>query len=993
MKVSFTLNGVRRTVQAEPGENLQSLLQRMGIPSVRDSDDGEGFAGSDTILLDGKAVLAGLMVAGQAEGHCIETVESLAENGGLSAIQAAMLDAGAVQSAYNSPAAALLLEELLRRIEAPTEDDVRDALSGLYSRSTGYVQFFRAVEIARVRRREARHTPREYRREAGYSQSVRRRAAVSPTGAGPQTTESVAALEFGDGLRIVGKSHRRVDGIKLVRGMKAYVEDMVEAGCFVLKTLRSPHAHAYIREIDTEEAETLPGVAAVFTWKNTPDTLYPTAGQGFPEPSPYDRRLIDRKVRYVGDRVAAVVAEDESVAEEALALIMVDYEVLPPVLTLDDAIAARGPAVHGGPALLASGAPASPKTSSPKATTVAAADPRESPVLYQFSIGADPAKNLAASVSGGVGDVEKGLREADVRIERTYRTSKVSCTPLEPHSVYAHMDGDRLIVHASTQVPWHLRRILSRVIGIGENRIRVIKERVGGCYGAKQDILMEELCAYASFATGRPVRSKYTREEEFIAASTRHPMRFTVEMGARKDGKLTAIKLLNEADTGAYGNHCLTVPMNACSKSLPMLPCENASFEVRSYYTNMTPSGAYQGYGAPQGSFAVQTAAAELAAELGMDFADFLRKNMVKEGDLLEILKSLGEGRAGAAVRVRSCGLDRALEEGARMMEWGTRAESPDPDLKIGKGVAVIQQGSGLPGLDQACADVKLLSDGTFLVRSGGADLGTGLDTVLAKVAAERLCVDLDRVTVLSGDTDTTPFDKGAYASSGTFFSGNAVLKAAENLSNKILDTAAAMLKQPREGLTLRHPGLVEAKDAPLSFAEIAHYCHGGEGPGELLGSASYTTEDAAFPYAAHFCWLAVNARTGAVTVQKYYALTDCGTPINPELAEGQVYGAVLKSIGHALYEELLYDSSGQCLNPRLAAYGAPMIQELPRDVQVRFIVTKDPFGPFGGKSVSEISMNGAAPAVAIAVHDAVGVWIRDWPITPEKILKALGRL
>ncbi len=961
MNVTFTLNGVARTVQAEPGETLQSLLQRNGIPSVRDSDDGEGFAGSDTILLDGKAVLAGLMVAGQAEGHCIETVESLGKNGGLSAIQAAMLDAGVVQSAYNSPAAALLLEELLRRKEAPTEDDVRDALSGLYSRSTGYRQFFRAVEIAREHRRDS------------------------------NTAGRAAAQEFGDGLRVVGKSHRRVDGVKLVRGMKAYVEDMVEAGCFVLKTLRSPHAHAYIREIDTQEAESLPGVAAVFTWKNTPDTLYPTAGQGFPEPSPYDRRLIDRKVRYVGDRVAAVVAEDESVAEEALALIMVDYEVLPPVLTLDDAIAAPGPVVHGGSASLVSGAPA-PESPTKSPTVPAAPDPRESPVLYQFSIGGDPAKNLAASVSGGVGDAEKALSEADVRIKRVYKTSKVSCTPLEPHSVYARMDGERLIVHASTQVPWHLRRVLSRVLGIGENRIRVIKERVGGCYGVKQDILMEELCAYAAFATGKPVRSKYTREEEFVASSTRHPMRFTVEMGARKDGKLTAIKLLNEADTGAYGNHCLTVPMNACSKSLPMLPCANAAFEVRSYYTNMTPSGAYQGYGAPQGSFAVQTAAAELAAELGMDFADFLRKNMVKEGDLLEILKSLGEGRAGAAVRVRSCGLERALEEGARMIQWGTRADNPDPETRIGRGVAVIQQGSGLPGLDQACADVKLLSDGSFLVRSGGADLGTGLDTVLAKVAAEKLCVDMDKVTVLSGDTDTTPFDKGAYASSGTFFSGNAVLKAAESLASRILDTAAAMLKRPREDLSLRYPGLVEGNGASLSYAEIAHHCHGGEGPGELVGSASFTTEDAAIPYAAHFCQLAVNVRTGAVTVQKYYALTDCGTPINPELAEGQVYGAVLKSLGHALYEELLYDSSGQCLNPRLAAYGAPMIQELPRDVQARFIVTKDPFGPFGGKSISEISMNGAAPAVAIAVHDAVGVWIRDWPITPEKILKALGR-
>jgi len=935
MKITFTLNGTGRSVQAEPGESLQALLQRMGIPSVRSSDDGEGFAGSDTILFDGRAVLAGLMVAGQAEGHSLETVESLSRDSRLSALQLSMIDAGVIQSAYNSPAAALLLEELLRRTETPTQDDVRDALSGLFSRSTGYKQFFLAVELARKRRKD------------------------------PSWSEAVSPA-FRDGLRVIGKAARKIDGIKLVAGMKAYVEDRVETGSCVMAVLRSPHARAVITRMDTTQAQALPGVVMVIDHRNCPEIPYGQAGQGFPEPSPYDYRMFSRTVRHMGDRVAAVVAEDAETAQKALSLITVDYDVQPPVLSLEDAMAGKLPAVH--------------------------ADHLKD-IVYQFSIGADAARNLAASAAGGIGDVEAGFRVADEVIERTYTTSRVQCTPLEPHVVYTRMDGDRLIVHASTQVSWHLRRILARVLGWPENRIRVIKERVGGGYGSKQDILLEELCAFATVRTGRPVLYKYTREEEFIAATVRHPFRVAVKMGAMKDGTLTAIKMSVDADTGAYGQHCLTVPMNACSKSLPLFRCPNMAWEVRAWYTNHVPSGAYQGYGAPQGSFAVQVAAAELAEKLGMDLAAFLSRNHVREGDVLEILKSLGEGREGAAAHVRSCGLDRALAQGCRSMKWGASEGAPDPDVKTGKGVAIIQQGSGLPGLDQACADVKLLSDGTFLLSSGGADLGTGLDTVMAKIVAETLCSDLSTVAVISGDTDTTPFDKGAYASSGTYFSGNASLKAAQGLREKILSVASGMLKEPAEGLALEFPGRVKGASGSVDFGQIAHHCQGGDGPGELVAHASFTSDDAAIPYAAHFCEVAVNTRTGAITVLRYHAVTDCGTPINPELAQGQVYGAVLKSIGHALYEEMIFDEQGRCLTTTLGSYGAPMIQEVPRDLDVSFVETDDPFGPFGGKSVSEISMNGAAPALAAAIHAATGVWLRDWPMTPEKILTALGRI
>ncbi|MCX7032109.1 MAG: molybdopterin-dependent oxidoreductase, partial [Spirochaetes bacterium] len=941
MSVTFTLNSARRTVEAAVGENLQALLQRIGIHSVRNSDDGEGFAGSDTILLDGRPVLAGLMVAGQAEGRRIETVESLMSDGRLSVIQESMLDAGVVQSAYNSPAAALLIADLLRRMDFPSEDDVRDALSGLFSRATGYRQFFRAVKLARERLL------------AGSDAGI----GTEPAGrTGPDT-----------GTCFVGKDWRRVDGVKLAAGMKAYVEDRVEPSSCVLKMLRSPHAHARIKSLDTAAAKALPGVVAVITHANSPDVRYGCAGQGAPEPSPYDRRMFDTVLRHHGDRVAAVVAETAEIAEAALALIRVEYEVLEPVLSLEEAMAGKGPMVH------------------------------PEPIEYPLPIGADAKRNLAASASGAIGDVERAFLEADVIVDRTYTTSRVQCTPLEPHVVYTRMDGDRLIIHASTQVPWHLRRIVARVLGIGENRVRVIKERIGGGYGSKQDILLEEVCAFATLTTGRPVFHKYTREEEFIAATTRHPFRVKVKMGARRDGTITAIRMSVDADTGAYGNHCLTVPMNACSKSLPLFRCDNMAFEVGAWYTNHVPSGAYQGYGAPQGSFAIQMAAAEVAAALGMDQLAFLDKNRVREGDVLEILRCLGEGREGTAVKVGTCGLGEAIEEGARMMGWDERpagASSPGSgadsrnappagsagaagDVRVGRGVAIIRQGSGLPGLDQACANVTLLTDGSLLVRSGGADLGTGLDTVLAKLAAETMRCPLEQVAVISGDTDTTPFDKGAYASSGTFFSGNAALKAAEHLAAQVLEVAAGLLGEPREDLALEFPGRVAGKRGAIAYANIARHAQAGEGPGELTGRSSFTSNDHAIPYAAHFCEVAVNVRTGAIDVRRYRARHDSGTVINPELALGQVYGAVLKSIGHALYEEMVFDRAGRCLTTTLGDYGAPTIQELPHDVEAKLIATNDPYGPFGSKSIAEISVNGAAPAIAAAVHDATGAWIR----------------
>lgn len=956
MKISFTLNGLKKTVHTEAGENVQALLQRLGIFSVRDSDDHQGFCGSDTIILNGKPVNAGLFIAAQIDGADIKTIESVMKDGKLSAVQSAMVDCGLVQSGYNSPAAALMLTDLLERIPDPSKDDVMDALSPLFSRSAGYQPFFKAVDLAKKRMKDP-----AYKTE-GFT-------------------------EFREDLREVGKVRRKIDGHQLVAGHKAFVEDMVEPGTCILKMLQSPHAHAYITSIDTTEAEKVEGVVTIITHKNCPDVYYTNAGQGAPEPSPHDRKLFNQKVLYVGDRVAAVVAETEESADEALKKIKVEYEVLKPVFTWDDAQAPDAPILHKSFVTYGVGAPENLDEYNKNA------DPRDGKIHYPFPLRADPHHNLAASVKGGIGDVEKGFQEADVIIDRTFATTQIQCTPTEPHVVFTKMQGDRLVIHASTQVPFHLRRVVAKVLGIPETKIHVIKERVGGGFGSKQDVILEDVAAFATYSTGRPVYYRYTRNQEFNTCSTRKPMRVRVKIGAKKDGTFTAIQMDNEANTGPFGAHALTVPMNACSKNLPLFLCPNMYFTVRIYYSNIMPTGAYQGYGAPKGAFALNSTVAELAEQLGMDQIELMRKNMVHEGAVLEILRCLGEGREGTPALVQSCGLEKALEIGSKMIDWGKKETSDDPDIKIGKGVSIIQQGSGLPGLDHSNAHILMLADGGFSLHSGAADIGTGLDTVMAKVVAEVLEVPLSQVTVMSGDTDHTPFDTGAYASSGTFFSGNAARLAAEDMKRKILQKAAEYLNEPVEDCVLEYPAKVKGKKGEITYAQIAYNTTTGHGSGQLQGIGSFITENHAIPYGANFAEVAVNTRTGEIDVRKFYALLDCGTPINPELAEGQVYGGVLKSIGHSLYEGIVLDKNGKPLNDNLQDYNPPTIYDLPKDFQAPLVFTKDPDGPYGGKSISELATNGAAPALAIAIHDACGVWIREWPFTPEKILKGLGKI
>lgn len=958
VEISFVLNGVEKTLKVIPSATLREVLVSCGAKSVRDSDDAEGFCGSDTVLVDGTPVYANLIPAVLANGTEIRTPEGLSDPHSISIIQQALIDSGVVQSAYNAPATALLLTWLLENNKNPSKDDIKEALSGIFIRDAGYEHYYLAVKLALEKMKTGKY-------------------------------ETEIAPSFRENLDVVGKPFSKIDGATLIKGEQAFVEDYVPTDTYHMVVLRSPHASAYIDSIDTTKAMKVPGVVEILTAYNTPETHYMQAGQGNPEPSPHDRRLFNMKVRHVGDRVAAVIADTKEHAEQAKNLIKVKYTVLPAVFTVEEAMGEGAPLVHNGEVEYRAGAPADLEE-----YNKLKGDPREGKVIYQFPLHADIHKNIAASNKGEIGDVEKAFAEADAIVERTYQTSQIQHTPLETHVCFAKMEAGRLVVYASTQVPYHVRRICGWVTGLPENKIHVIKTRVGGGYGSKQDILIEDLTGYAAYVTGKPVFCHNTREEEFIANSTRHPMRVHVKMAGKKDGTITGIFMEVCANTGPYGNHCLTVPMNSCSKTLPLFKCDNMKYDLKVYYTNTPPAGAYQGYGTPKGTFGLMMAMAELADKLGVDYKDMVLKNHVDEGYMLEILKGLGEGREGAVVPVGSCGLREAVVKGAEMINWGKKEESDDPDWKIGKGFAMIMQGSGLPGLDHSEAIAKLETDGTVILNSGGADLGTGLDTISLKIVSEVLKMDPSKITVVSGDTDSCAFDTGSYASSGTFFSGNASLKAAEKLRDMILKEASLQLDENVENLELKYPGLVHSNKTgkELSFYEISHTACSGGGRGQVIAHGTFVTTASSVPYGAHFAEVAVNVKTGEVKVRKFYALQDAGTPINPEIALCQMYGAVMKSIGHTLYEDMKLDKKGRCLTSNMTDYGVPMISEAPDDFKSVLIDVDDKFGPFGAKSISEIACNGAAPAIGIAIHDAVGVWINSWPMSREKILKALHK-
>jgi putative selenate reductase molybdopterin-binding subunit len=762
--------------------------------------------------------------------------------------------------------------------------------------------------------------------------------------------------------KVVGHSEVKVDALLLAAGKPVFCDDVALPGMLFAKLLWSPHAHARITRIDATKARALPGVVCVLTHEDVPRVLHTTAGQGAPEPSPYDTPILDNKVRYVGDRVAAVAAETREIAEAALKLIEVEYEQLEPVFDLRKADAEGAPVIHDEPDC--------------KAVI---------PVPYH------PERNIAAQVDMRVGDLEAGYARSDLVIEREVESHYGQHCPLEPHITICYPDEqDRLVIRTSTQVPFHVRRIVAQALEIPVRRIRVIKPRIGGGFGAKQEVL-EDIIALLCLRTSRPVKLEYTREEEFVSTRTRHPAVVKVKAGFKKSGELEALYMRIRTNTGAYGSHALTVACNAGAKCLPLYRSPNIGFDADSVYTNLPVAGAYRGYGATQGSFALEIVMDDAARELGIDPLELRGKNHIQEGEGSPVFQALGEGTEGVAQTIGSCGLDRCVELGAKAIGWKDKYGklSSSGRHRRGIGMCCLMQGSSVPEIDMGSASMKMNEDGSFNLLMGATDLGTGSDTVLSQIAAEAVGTSLDRILAYSSDTDLTPFDVGAYASSTTYLSGEAVRQTALKVRAQIVAVAAEMLEVEAEALELPGDGTLRAGEQTLPFSRVACHALYERNQHQIGAIGSAISHVSPPPFSAHFAEVEVDTRTGRVQVIKYVTATDCGTAINPKLAEGQVEGATVNGLGYALTEEMCFSEAGRCLNPSFRYYRIPGTKDLP-EMETILVPTYEPTGPYGAKSVSEICINGPLPTLSNAIFDACGARMLVAPFTSERVWRAL---
>lgn len=753
--------------------------------------------------------------------------------------------------------------------------------------------------------------------------------------------------------RSVGKSVRKKDSLQLLLGKPVYTED-IAPDALVVKLLRSPHANAMVKTIDASKAKKVPGVVDVYTWEDVPDQRFSNAGQTYPETSPYDRLIIDRHVRFVGDVVAIVAAENEKAAQTALSRIKVEYDVLEPVLDFRTA--------------------------------------KDNPVLVHpednwhmlCDLGGDNARNLVGTTSDAAGDIEAVLADCDVVLERTYHTKAYNQAMMETFRTFTQLDRyGRLHVISSTQIVYHVRRILSHALGIPKSRIRVEKPRIGGGFGAKQTAVCEVYPAFVTMKTGRPALCVFSRKESQTCGSPRHEMEIKIRLGANDDGRIRALGVTTLSNSGAYGEHGWATVGLTGHKSIPLYTgsLEAFKFDANVVYTNMQPSGAYRGFGATQGQFAVETAVNELAAKLGRDPVELREQNMVREG--MAMPAYFGEV-------ANACALDRCMQHCSDMFGW--KDKFPVRDMGNGKvrasGVAMSMQGSGISGIDVGSVTVKLNDDGGYMLLIAAADMGTGCDTILAQMVAEHMECPVDAVSVFGADTDASPYDSGSYASSTTYVTGMAVEKACTQLKERLCAIAAEQLgcdaaELRFEGGCVRH----EATGRTVSLPEIAakSQCNCRLAP---EATAQHSSPVSPPPYMVGMVEIELDRETGVVEVLDYAAVVDCGIPINPALARIQVEGGIVQGIGHTLMEDVTRTPKGAIRESSLFTYRLPTRLDTGR-INVEFEHSYEPTGPFGAKSIGEIVINTPGPALAQAIYRATGVWHRELPILPEHILLA----
>lgn len=756
-------------------------------------------------------------------------------------------------------------------------------------------------------------------------------------------------------MKAVNQPIMKKDAVSLITGQPVYTEDIAPKDCLVVKALRSPHAHAWVRSVQTEAAKKVPGIACIVTADDVPHTRFTIAGQTYPELSPYDKLILDKHIRYVGDPVALVAGTTEEAVDKALRIIRVEYDVLEPLLDF---------------------------TKAKDNSIVVHPEEDWNPVV---DVGGDNKRNLVARSEEDWGDVEGTLASSDIVIDRTYHTKQVQQSMMETFRAYSYKDMyGRLTIVSSTQVPFHVRRIVATALEIPKSQVRVIKPRIGGGFGAKQTAVMEVYPAFITHITGKPAMMIYTREESMTVSSPRHEVAVHVKVGASKDGRIRVISVESLWNAGAYGDHSPTTVTLSGHKSIPLYnQFEAFRFAYEAVYTNTIAAGAYRGYGATQGIFALESAVNELAAALQMDPVELRLKNMVRQGEKMS---------AYFNETALSCTLDQCLLRVKDMIGWDEkypRKVLPNGHIRS-VGLSLAMQGSSISNVDVASVTIKVNDDGFYSLNIGATDMGTGCDTILAQIAAECLQCPVDNVVTYGVDTDTSPYDSGSYASSTTYLTGKAVEKTCQTLIQRMKERAALVLQPAAiEDLDFTGEAIVDVVSGKaVTIKDLGNGAMCGNEIA-LEATESHYSPTSPPPYMAGAAEIDLDPETGHIELVDFAAVVDCGTVINPALARVQVEGGLVQGIGMALMEDVTITDKGRIQQNSFMQYRIPSRMDL-GSIRVEFAPSYEPNGPFGAKSIGEIVINTPSPAIADAVYNAVGVRFTDLPITAEKVYMAL---